>query len=256
MLKRKKQTVQLWTLRHLCRLKCTYWIWLSTAGTFILFLLIFSFLSVFFIFFWNFVLSCFRHWQYQYDRTHISSFIFCRYFPIYYMLCIVDDRLWNILARVYYYFIFVALQPSAGYGLLVIRGFLITHNDAPRSVVLFWTSDQLSQRPLPDNTQQTNIHALGGIRAHGRSRRAAVDLRSRPRGHWDRQYECLKRCILFIISAVNVTEGRSKELGLKKRFSRRRADSIRYQTNYLFFFCLTCELICSFIPYQAQNQLP
>ena len=46
-----------------------------------------------------------------------------------------------------------------------------------------------SQRPLPDNTQhsqQTNIHALGGIRTHVRSRRAAVDLRLRPRGYWDR----------------------------------------------------------------------
>ena len=48
-----------------------------------------------------------------------------------------------------------------------------------------------SQRPLPDNTQhsqQTNIQALGGIRTHDRSRHAAVDLRLRPRGHWDRTW--------------------------------------------------------------------
>ena len=47
-----------------------------------------------------------------------------------------------------------------------------------------------SQRPLPDNTQhsqQTNIHAPGGIRTHDRSRRAAVDPRLRPRGYWDRR---------------------------------------------------------------------
>ena len=47
-----------------------------------------------------------------------------------------------------------------------------------------------SQRPLPDNTQhsqQTNIHAPGGIRTHDLSRRAAADLRLRPRGHWDLQ---------------------------------------------------------------------
>jgi hypothetical protein len=37
----------------------------------------------------------------------------------------------------------VALQPSAGYGLLVTRGFLTTHNDAPQSVGLLWTSDEL-----------------------------------------------------------------------------------------------------------------
>ena len=48
-----------------------------------------------------------------------------------------------------------------------------------------------SQRPLPDNTrhsQQTNIHAPGGIRTQNLSRRAAVDLRLRSRGHWDRQH--------------------------------------------------------------------
>ena len=31
-----------------------------------------------------------------------------------------------------------------------------------------------------------NIHAPGGIRTHNLSRRAAADLRLRPRGHWDR----------------------------------------------------------------------
>jgi hypothetical protein len=37
----------------------------------------------------------------------------------------------------------LALQPSAGYGLLASRSFLITHNDAPQSVGLLCTSDQL-----------------------------------------------------------------------------------------------------------------
>ena len=48
-----------------------------------------------------------------------------------------------------------------------------------------------SQRPLPDNTQhsqQTNTPAPGGIRTHNLSRRAAVELRLRPRGHWDQPY--------------------------------------------------------------------
>ena len=46
----------------------------------------------------------------------------------------------------------------------------------------------LSQRPLPDNTQQsqTDSHAPGGIRTHDLNRRAAADLRLRPRGQWDR----------------------------------------------------------------------
>jgi hypothetical protein len=50
------------------------------------------------------------------------------------------------------------------------RGFLITHNDAPQSVELLWTSDQL----------------VAETSTHDRSRRAAVDLHLRPRGHWDR----------------------------------------------------------------------
>ena len=45
-----------------------------------------------------------------------------------------------------------------------------------------------TQRPLPDNTQHsTDIHFPGGIRTHNLSRRAAVDPRLRPRGHWNRQ---------------------------------------------------------------------
>jgi hypothetical protein len=51
--------------------------------------------------------------------------------------------------------------------------------------------------------QQTNIHAPGGIRTHDRSRRAAVDLHLRPRGHWVRQmhfwqfYDLLHRSTCF-----------------------------------------------------------
>jgi hypothetical protein len=38
---------------------------------------------------------------------------------------------------------FLALQPSAGYGLLVLEAFVIPHNDAPQSVGFLWTSEQL-----------------------------------------------------------------------------------------------------------------
>ena len=47
------------------------------------------------------------------------------------------------------------------------------------------------RRDLPDNTQhslQTNNHTPGGIRTHNPSRRAAVDVRLRPRDHWVRPY--------------------------------------------------------------------
>jgi hypothetical protein len=39
-------------------------------------------------------------------------------------------------------FVSLALKPSAGYDLIVPQGFVITH-DAPQSVGLLWTSDQL-----------------------------------------------------------------------------------------------------------------
>ena len=38
----------------------------------------------------------------------------------------------------------------------------------------------------------------GGIRTHDLSRRAAADLRLRPRGHWDRHNNTLLHCILSI----------------------------------------------------------
>ena len=52
-------------------------------------------------------------------------------------------------------------------------------------------------RPLPDNTQhsqQTNIHAPGGIRTHSLRRRTAADVRLRPRGHWDRHHPYTVYC--------------------------------------------------------------
>jgi hypothetical protein len=87
-----------------------------------------------------------------------------------------------------HWFFYLALQPSAGYGLLVSRGFVITQNEAPQSVRLLWMSDQLvaETSTWQHTTHTTNIRALGGIRTHDRSRRAAVDLRLRPRGHWNR----------------------------------------------------------------------
>ena len=48
------------------------------------------------------------------------------------------------------------------------------------------------QRPLPDNTQhsqQTDIHASGGIRTDNPNKRAAADPRLRPRGHCDRRLD-------------------------------------------------------------------
>ena len=94
-------------------------------------------------------------------------------------------------------FVFVALQPFwlyfyspiAGFKPPCFRGSLITHNDAPQLVGLLWTSDKsvAETSTWQHTTLTTNIHAPGGIRTHNLSRRAAEDLRLRPRDHWDRQ---------------------------------------------------------------------
>jgi len=97
----------------------------------------------------------------------------------------------KIISLVCILFVFVCLflagQPPVGQGLLIH-----TH-DTPQSVGLLWTSDQLvaETSTWQHTTLTTNIHAPCGIRTHNLSRRAAVDLRLRPRGHWDRHFVCI-----------------------------------------------------------------
>jgi hypothetical protein len=73
-------------------------------------------------------------------------------------------------------------SPVAGFKPPGFRGFLITHNDAPQSVGLLWTSDQsVAVISTGQHTiLTTNIHSPGGIGTHDLSRRAAEDLRLRP----------------------------------------------------------------------------
>ena len=84
--------------------------------------------------------------------------------------------------------LFLARQPPVGLLIHeVSRSHTTTHHNRYDSSGRVIGS---SQRPPPDNTQhsqQTDLHAVGGIRTHNLSRRAAADLRLRPRGHWDRQ---------------------------------------------------------------------
>ena len=84
-------------------------------------------------------------------------------------------------------------QPPVGQSLLiheVSRSHTTTHHSRYDSSGRVISS---SQRPLPDNTQQslhTDTHAPGEIRTHNLSRRVAVDLRLGPCGHWDRPSPC------------------------------------------------------------------
>ena len=100
------------------------------------------------------------------------------------------------------FFVFVSTAPL-GPGPPHSRGLLITHNDTSHSVRLLWTSDQPVAETLPENTQysqQTNNHATGGILTHNLSRRAGVDLRLIPRGHWDRlvRYVVTLKLVVFL----------------------------------------------------------
>ena len=85
-------------------------------------------------------------------------------------------------------FFTMAQQPLVVQGLLIIKGSR-SHSDTPHSVGLLWTSDQpdaeTSTRQNTQQSQQTDIHTLGGIRTHIPSKRAAADPSLRSRGHWD-----------------------------------------------------------------------
>ena len=92
---------------------------------------------------------------------------------------------------------FSASQPTVGLYSQPFSGLLASSFEVSRSHTTTRQSRQdssgrvisSSQRPLPDNTQhsqQTNVHAPSGIRAHNLNRCGAVDLRFRPRGYWDR----------------------------------------------------------------------
>ena len=111
-----------------------------------------------------------------------------------------------ILGYIYIFFS-VALRPNAGHGLLILevsRSHRTTHHSQQDSSGRVISS---SQRPLPDNTQhsqQTKIHARGGIRTHDLSRQAAADLRLRPHGHWDRHIYIY---IYIYIYMIKITEG-------------------------------------------------
>ena len=147
-----------------------------------------------------------RHWWARYVKM-VPRLTYSEQNPAYILYSIIFlSKLFNFInkktilsGKLHYAYMFVCFSwrdspfvcifhsPVAGFSLL-IQGFLITHNDAPQSVRLLWTSDQSVAETSTWPSQQTNIHAPSGIRTHILSGRAAVDLRLRPRGHWDRHY--------------------------------------------------------------------
>ena len=77
-----------------------------------------------------------------------------------------------------------------------------------------------SQRPLPDNTQhsqQAEICDPGGIQIHNPCRRAAADLRFRPRGHWDRPLLCRISSTVYHIHKWLASGGRQGSISGQSR---------------------------------------
>jgi hypothetical protein len=131
-------------------------------------------------------------------------------------VCIVRDT--NSVVKLLLFIIFSGSVAQRGLWPPRSRGCLIKHNAAPQSIELLWTSDQhVAEISTWQHTHQTNIHAPGGIRTHDRSRRAAVDLRLRPRAHWDRQqcYQINNKNInlwkLAVICSKNTWSSRGTE---------------------------------------------
>ena len=78
-------------------------------------------------------------------------------------------------------FFFAAQHPSSGLGRLIFD-VSKSYTDTPHWVGFLWTRD----RPFADNTQllqETEFHALGGIRIRNSSKREASDQPVRPRCH-------------------------------------------------------------------------
>ena len=78
-------------------------------------------------------------------------------------------------------------SPVAGFSLLI---FEVSRSNRTTRHIRQDSSGRVinpSQRPLPDKTQHSQqTNASGGIRNHNLRGQAAIDLRVRPLGHWDR----------------------------------------------------------------------
>ena len=88
---------------------------------------------------------------------------------------------------VYRHFFPMAQQPLMCQNLIIEAS--RSHSDTPQSVGHLWTGDQpdAETSTWQHTTITTDIHASSRIRTSNPSKRAAVDPRLRPRGHWDRQ---------------------------------------------------------------------
>ena len=97
-----------------------------------------------------------------------------------------------------------------GLGLLTVKASRLHsggHATLSRTPMDEWSA---RRRDNTQHSQETDIHAPGGIRTHDPSKRAAVDRRLRPHGHGDRQAVsiitaiCFGRVIILLILRVEI----------------------------------------------------
>jgi hypothetical protein len=87
----------------------------------------------------------------------------------------------------------MARQPYMGLGLFVSSRFN-GHTHSRHTTLVRTPLDEGPARrtdlylTTTQHSQETDIHAPGGIQAHDPSKRAAEDPRLRPHGHWERRY--------------------------------------------------------------------
>ena len=85
------------------------------------------------------------------------------------------------------FYLILAQEPLVDQGRLIVE-VSRTYSDTPHSVGLLWTRDRPTAKELSlhntGHSQETDIHASGGIRTRNPSKQAAADPRLRLRGHW------------------------------------------------------------------------
>jgi hypothetical protein len=118
---------------------------------------------------------CFR--IIQYILVHLLVLIICEY--------------------IYVLFFPMARQPPSGPGLSHYRSFttILRHTTLGRIPLGDWST-------RPDHTQhsqQTDIHAPGGIGTRNRSKRSTADLRLRSRGQWHRALNSINTSIMSVV---------------------------------------------------------
>jgi hypothetical protein len=99
----------------------------------------------------------------------------------------------------------MARQPLGGLGRLIFPRLHDQTLDTSHSVGLLWTRDQLFvETSTWQHSQETAIHALGGIRTHNPSKRAALDRAVTGIGQYRLYHLCIYKFFIIIANYCTV----------------------------------------------------